>query len=126
MENERDFVQDLHSHLEEREWSDVQIVNLLQKIGRNALLSAESTLEVLEYQRDVDEAIAAQKEHDRWAIGRQMGAMIPQSFYEDAEAYRETKDDAGMDNPPNWDNPRPYFWDNTGKYIGDLDHRDEI
>lgn len=106
MKEERDFVQDLHSHLEEREWEDVQIVNLLQKIGRNTLLSAQSTLEILEYQQTIDEQIEAEKEYDRWQIAR--GMMIPQSFFEDAEAYRD---------PPKWDS--------TGKWLGDLSDRDE-
>ena len=120
MKEERDFVQDLHSHLEEREWSDVQIVNLLHKIGRNALLSAQSTLEILEYQQAIDEQIEAEKEVDRWAIAGEFITQLPLSFYEDAEQHREElehKDDAGMDNPPKWDS--------TGKWLGDISERDE-
>lgn len=108
-----DYIQDLTDHLEEREWSNVQIVNLLQKIGRNALLSCEGVLDVYEYQQEIDEQIEAEKEFDRWAIARtfnktyqpvdfdrQSGSMIPQSFYEDAEQYRK---DAGWDYPEDKD-----------------------
>lgn len=59
----------LRSHLEDREWSEVQIANLLHKIGRNALLSAQSTLEVLEYQQAIDEQIEAEKEVDEVYYG---------------------------------------------------------
>ena len=109
---EQNFDQQLVDHLDEREWSDVQIANLLQKVGRNALLGSQSVLEVLEYQQSIDEQIEAEKEHDTWAIGD--GAMIAQSFFEDAEEYRS---DAGWDNPPKWDS--------TGKWLGDPNDRDE-
>lgn len=60
----------LVEHLQEREWSDVQIINLTHRIGHSALLSCEGILEVLEYQQEVDEGIAAQKEHDRVFISQ--------------------------------------------------------
>lgn len=55
----------LVEHLQEREWSDVQIINLTHKIGHSALLSCEGVLSVLEYQQQIDENIQAEKEHDR-------------------------------------------------------------
>jgi hypothetical protein len=76
----------LVEHLENREWADIQIINLTHRIGRSALMSCEGVLEVLEYQQMIDEQIAAEKEHDRWAIGRQFS--IPQSFF-DRDDYEE-------------------------------------
>lgn len=73
----------LVEHLQEREWSDVQITNLTHRIGHSALLSCEGILEVLEYQQEVDEAIVAQKEADRWAIGREFSTQ-PTTYVADA------------------------------------------
>lgn len=64
----------LVEHLTEREWSNVQITNLAHRIARSALMSFEGVLEVLEYQQQIDENIAAQKEHDRWSIASQFGS----------------------------------------------------
>lgn len=55
----------LVEHLENREWSEVQIQELTHRIGHSALLSCEGILEVLEYQQEVDERISAEKDHDR-------------------------------------------------------------
>lgn len=55
----------LVEHLQEREWSDVQIINLTHKIGHSALLSCEGVLSVLEYQQQIDENIQAEKDFDR-------------------------------------------------------------
>jgi hypothetical protein len=65
MPTENQWLNALHEHLEHREWSGVQIVNLTHKIGRSALLSCEAVLEVLEYQQEIDEYIQAQKDHDK-------------------------------------------------------------
>jgi hypothetical protein len=94
MSHRRDnvYFERLVEHLEEREWADIQIVNMTHLIGRSALLSCEGVLRVLELQQEVDEEIAAQKECDRWAIGREFGMdaegeallprVIPQDFFE--------------------------------------------
>jgi hypothetical protein len=55
----------LVEHLQEREWSDVQIINLTHKIGHSALMSHEGVLEVLEYQQSIDEQIQAEKDFDK-------------------------------------------------------------
>lgn len=91
MESERDFYQDLYSHLEAREWSDIQIVNLMQKIGRSSLLSCEGVLGVLEYQQAIDEQVEAEKEYNRWAIGREFGVFTPEEFQR-TERYQQTYD----------------------------------
>ena len=88
MESERDFYQDLYSHLEAREWADVQIVNLLHKIGRSSLLSCEGVLELFEYQQAVDEQVEAEKEYNRWAIGREFGVFTPEEFQR-TERYQQ-------------------------------------
>lgn len=72
----------LVEHLTEREWSPEQIHRLSRTIARSALMSAEGVLEVLEYQQGVDEEIAAKKEHDRWAIGREF-ATQPTTYLSD-------------------------------------------
>lgn len=64
MEHENYWYQQLVEHLEEKDWSEVQITNLAMKIGRSTMLSCEAAIELLEYVRDVDEQIAAQKQHD--------------------------------------------------------------
>lgn len=64
MEQENYWYGELVKHLEEKEWSEVQITNLAMKIGRSTMLSCEAAVELLEYVRDVDEQIAAQKEYD--------------------------------------------------------------
>lgn len=55
----------LVEHLQEREWTQVQIINLTHKIGHSALMSNQGVLEVLEYQQIIDENIQAQKDFDR-------------------------------------------------------------
>lgn len=66
MSHHRDiYFERLQEHLLEREWSEVQILNLAHRIGRSALMSHEGVLEVLEYQQQIDENIQAQKDHDR-------------------------------------------------------------
>jgi hypothetical protein len=54
----------LQEHLLEREWSEEQVINLANKVGR-LLMSHEGALEILEYQQEVDEGIQAKKEYDR-------------------------------------------------------------
>ena len=80
----------LVEHLADREWSDVQIINLGSKIVRSALLCSKDVLELFEYQQEVDEGIAAEKEADRvfipgdgWGggLGRR---VIAESFFEDS------------------------------------------
>lgn len=74
----------LVSHLEEREWSEVQIANLAHMSVTADVMSLQGILRILKYQQEVDEQIAAEKEHDRWAIGREMGQPVKE-FFEDAE-----------------------------------------
>lgn len=81
----------LAEHLTEREWSEVQILNLAHRIARSALMSHEGVLEVLEYQQEIDENIAAQKEHDRWAISSQFGSLTPEQ-QEIAESHHLGED----------------------------------
>lgn len=115
------FDQQLVDHLDEREWSDVQIANFLQIVGRSALLSAESVLQVLNYQQQIDENIQAQKDLDEWTSR----ARLPLSFYQDAEQHRtdvealtrnHPRNDAGWDNPPGWAD--------DGRYLGNPNDRD--
>lgn len=66
MESERDPYQDLYSHLENKEWSDVQIVNYMQQIAMGGLtrhIHAIHNLLIKEQQ--IDERIAAEREYDR-------------------------------------------------------------
>lgn len=65
----------LVEHLTHREWSESQIEALSRDIGRSALMSHEGVLRVLEVQQQVDEQISAEKEHDRWAIAREIGEL---------------------------------------------------
>ena len=64
MEHENYWHNQLRNHLEDKEWSDVQITNLAMKIGRSTMMSCEAAVELLEYVKTVDEQIAAQKEQD--------------------------------------------------------------
>lgn len=64
MEHENYWHQELVSHLEARDWSDVQITNLAMKIGRSTMLSCQAALELLEFVQNVDQQIADQKERD--------------------------------------------------------------
>jgi len=63
-ENDNYWYGELVKHLEDKEWSDVQINNLAMKIGRSTMLSCEAAVELLEYVQNIDEEIAAQKEYD--------------------------------------------------------------
>lgn len=63
-ENDNYWYGELVKHLEEKEWSEVQIINLAMKIGRSTMTSCEAAVELLEYVRDIDKQIAAQKEYD--------------------------------------------------------------
>jgi hypothetical protein len=82
----------LVEHLQNREWSDIQIINLTQKIGRSALMSCEGVLEVLEFQQEVDECIASQKEFDE--------VFAPPLPFDGAD-YR-LPDAEGEGLPPGW------------------------
>jgi len=96
---EKDYYAALAEHLENREWSEVQVMNMMHKvIGNYATVSAQTVLEVLEMQQEVDECIASKKEFDR--------AFVPQSFFEDTDYTLEAK------------------WDEVGKYLGNPEGRD--
>ncbi len=82
---EPNFDQKLVDHLDSREWTDVQIANLLQKVGRSALLSSQGVLEVLEYQQQIDIDVV-RAEEDRRLVSNH--PRLPLSFYEDAEQHR--------------------------------------
>lgn len=73
----------LKEHLEAREWTEQDIQDLHHHIGHSALISSEGALELFERQQQVDERIAAEKEHDRWAIGREF-ATQPTTYLSDA------------------------------------------
>lgn len=92
MESEGNIYQDFYKHLEDREWSDVQVVNLMQQIAMAGLSHQIRDIHNLfKYQQQADEQIEAEKEMNRWAIAREFvprGTMIAQSFFEDAEEYR--------------------------------------
>lgn len=64
MEQENFWYGELVKHLEDKEWSDVQITNLAMKIGRSTMMSCEAAVELLEYVQKVDGEITAQKEYD--------------------------------------------------------------
>lgn len=94
-----EYYERLVEHLQEREWSDVQIINLTHKIGHSALMSHEGVLEVLEFQQEVDEGIQAQKDHDRVFVE-------PTTYirYEDYQQPSLPYDDMGnWHNPDGWD-----------------------
>lgn len=76
----------LKDHLNEREWTREDQEHFLHMIGRSALLNCQNALAVLEYQQATDERIEAEKEHDRWAIGRSFDIrprVIPEEFFEE-------------------------------------------
>jgi hypothetical protein len=73
----------LVEHCADREWSDVQIINLAHKVARSALMSFEGVLEILEYQQQVDEGIAAEKEYDQH--------YIPQEYFEDTQGFIQAR-----------------------------------
>lgn len=54
-------------------------------------MSSEGVLRVLEVQQQVDEQIAAEKEHDRWAIGQEFGEFTPEQF-KATERYQMCED----------------------------------
>lgn len=136
MESEQDPYQDLHAHLESREWHDVQIVNFFQQLAMGGLTRHIHAIHnLLKSQQANDEQVAAEKEFDRWAIARtfgkdyqpvdyEAGVYTPDEFRQ-TRRYQEAKDDAG------WDVPSPYAppdadwaWDETGKFLGDPESRD--
>jgi len=51
-------------HLHEREWDEVQILELSRQINRSPLLTYASALAILEYQQEVDEGIEAKRKYD--------------------------------------------------------------
>ena len=55
----------LAEHLTEREWHPKEVESFVTMIGRSALSSYQSALNILEYQQAVDEMVQAQKDHDR-------------------------------------------------------------
>lgn len=67
-----EYLERLQEHMEEREWTNEDKEHFLHMIGHSALLSTQSALSVLEFQQLTDERIEAEKEHDRWAIAREM------------------------------------------------------
>lgn len=89
----------LVEHLTNREWSQSQIEALSHDIGRSALMSSEGVLRVLEVQQQVDEQIAAEKEHDRWAIGQEFGEFTPEQF-KATERYQMCEDGEFPEIPP--------------------------
>jgi len=64
MEKENYWYGELVKHLEEKEWSNVQITNLAMKIGRSAMFSCQSAVGLLEYVASVDERIESEKKYD--------------------------------------------------------------
>lgn len=84
----------LHEHLTNRDWSKEQIHEMSRLIGRSALLTNEGVLEVLELQQKTDELVEAQKECDRWAIGR---GFATETFFTDT--YRLPDNDGEALNP---------------------------
>lgn len=82
----------LVSHLEEREWSEVQIANLAHMSVTADVMSLQGILRILKYQQEVDEQIAAEKQFDEvyspevpaqgWGGGL---GKPPKEFFEDAE-----------------------------------------
>jgi hypothetical protein len=109
---EKDYQQALAEHLYNRDWSETQVANIMHKvIGRFASASAEVVLDVLEIQQEVDENIAAQKEHDRWAIGRR---FLPVAFFEDTQYRLPDAEGEALEAK----------WDEVGKYLGNAEDRD--
>jgi hypothetical protein len=95
MSHRNDFhYEALHEHLVNRDWSKEQIHAMTHLIGRSALLTNEGVLEVLELQQETDELIEAQKECDRWAIGR---GFATETFFTDT--YRLPDNDGEALNP---------------------------
>ena len=71
----------LVSHLEDREWSEVQIANLAHMSVTASVMSLEGILRILKYQREIDENIAAEKQADRVFV-----PGVPESFFEDTQS----------------------------------------
>lgn len=73
----------LVEHLEEREWPTKDVERWVHLIRHSALLSFGDVLHLLQDQQLVDERIAAEKAHDRWAIGSEF-ATQPTTYLSDA------------------------------------------
>jgi hypothetical protein len=110
MEQENYWYGELVKHLEEKEWAEVQITNLAMKIGRSTMMSCEAAVELLEYVKDVDEQIAAQKERD------EVFATAPVFNREQALQLFEYKlaDTEGEALPPRFADAG---WDDQGTYL---------
>lgn len=68
MENRH--LEKLTSHLAEREWNEQEINSFVSMIGRSALSSYQSALNILEYQQAVDEQVQAEKQCDEVFAGQ--------------------------------------------------------
>ena len=75
MSHRNDFYHEqLVDHITERDWSEEDKTHFLHMIGHSALMSEQGALSILEFQQATDERVQAEKEFDRWAIGRQFGS----------------------------------------------------
>lgn len=82
-------------------------------------MSSEGVLRILEVQQQVDEQIAAEKELDRWAIGKEFGEFTPEQF-KATERYRMCEDGTFPEIPAvGWGKGqgKPPGWDSEGTYI---------
>jgi len=91
MSGKNEHFEKLQAHLLEREWSEEQVINLANKVGR-LLMSHEGALEILEFQQEVDEGIQAQKDFDAvyntapvFNAEQARQLPIPESFFEDTQ-----------------------------------------
>jgi len=109
MEKENYWYGELVKHLEEKEWSDVQITNLAMKIGRSTMFSCEAALGLLEYVSSVDESIEAEKKYDEVFSDapvfnkEQAQQMIEYTLFDhEGEALPPRFADAGWDDNGNY------------------------
>lgn len=63
------YAEALTEHLTERGWTPDDIAHFSHMVGHSALMSSQGALSVLEFQQATDERLAAEAQHDEWAIG---------------------------------------------------------
>lgn len=106
MSHRRDIWHDaLVEHLEEREWSQVQIINLTHRIGHSALMSCEGVLEVLEYQQLIDSNIEEKKREEAL---NDFERVFNKDQFQQTQQYKQATplqydSEGNYHNPDGWD-----------------------
>jgi len=111
MRNDNEGYQKLCKHLEEREWSEVAIVNFTHKAALIGMYGLMGVLELMKYQEEVDATIQAQKDHDRvftYDLPDKEGeALPPREKLEITEERQKGFDKLQYDDMGNYINPPP-------------------